>query len=166
VIKLRSPWIYQVISGFIVKASDLKTIFPKNQNRPAVPFDIGAVRVIIFWGVNSVQSVVSYIVQSLSIGDDACRRVSIVQESRGRGLNRIPIKSTACGLHRGFESTKPALFTALPAAAPPGPVAAAFRSVAHPHRTGEYASGALGHETPQPQDLPPPRDGRVVNKAG
>lgn len=28
------------------------------------------------------------------------------------------------------------------------------------------ASGALGHETPQPQDLTTPRDGRVVNNAG
>jgi len=62
--------------------------------------------------------------------------------------------------------TEPALFTTLPTAAPPDPASAAFRSVTHPHRTGEYASGALGRETPQTQDLTTPRDGRVVNKAG
>jgi len=41
-----------------------------------------------------------------------------------------------------------------------------FRSVVHPHRTGEYVSGALGRETPQPQHLAAPRNGGVVNKAG
>ena len=49
-----------------------------------------------------------------------------------------------------------------------------FRSVVHPHRTGEYASGALGRETTRPQDpgsspgqaLAPPRYGTVVNKVG
>ncbi|MFN2333221.1 MAG: LAGLIDADG family homing endonuclease, partial [Wenzhouxiangellaceae bacterium] len=46
------------------------------------------------------------------------------------------------------------------------PASAAFRSVASPHRTGEYACGLLGRETPQPLGLTAPRDGRVVNKAG
>jgi len=46
------------------------------------------------------------------------------------------------------------------------PASAAFRSVTHPQRTGEYACGALGRETPHPLGLTTPRDGRVVNKAG
>lgn len=46
------------------------------------------------------------------------------------------------------------------------PASAAFRSVAHPHRTGEYDCGALGRETPHPLGLTTPRDGRAVNKAG
>ncbi|MCA1779605.1 MAG: hypothetical protein LC637_09530 [Xanthomonadaceae bacterium] len=61
---------------------------------------------------------------------------------------------------------KPGLFTTRSTAAPPGPASAAFCSVAHPHRTGKYASGALGRKTPQPQNLEPPRDDRVVNKPG
>ena len=60
----------------------------------------------------------------------------------------------------------PALFTIPPTATPPGPASAAFRSVAHPHRTGEYASGALGRKTPHLQDLTASRYGRMVNKAG
>jgi hypothetical protein len=63
-------------------------------------------------------------------------------------------------------SFEPALFTTLPTAAPPGPASEPFRSVAGPHRTGEYASGPLGRETAQPQHLAAPRDGRVVKKAG
>jgi len=35
-----------------------------------------------------------------------------------------------------------------------------------PHRTGEYVSGALGRETPQPRHLATSRYGGVVNKAG
>jgi len=54
----------------------------------------------------------------------------------------------------------------VPTAEPPGPASGAFRSVASPHRTGEYASGPLGREMPQPQDLAAPRDGTMVNKVG
>jgi len=61
---------------------------------------------------------------------------------------------------------EPALFTTRPAAAPPGTASAAFRSVAPPHRTGKYASGPLGRETPQPLRLVAPRYGGVVNRAG
>ena len=87
----------------------------------------------------------------------------------------------------GGRRGKPALFATLPAAAPSGPASEAFRSVARPHRSDGYASGALGRKTPQPQDLTAPhaqrlpperfllrkprsgyslRYGRVVNKAG
>ena len=65
----------------------------------------------------------------------------------------------------GFNP-EPTLFTTLPTAEPPGTASGAFRSVEHPHRTGEYASGALGRETPRPQDLSAPRYGTVVNKVG
>ncbi|MEX2499755.1 MAG: hypothetical protein WD397_12875 [Wenzhouxiangellaceae bacterium] len=61
---------------------------------------------------------------------------------------------------------KPTLFTTPSTATPPGPAPGAFHSVAHPHRTGECVSGALGRETPHLQDLSTPRDERVVNKAG
>jgi len=61
---------------------------------------------------------------------------------------------------------EPASFTTRPAVEPPGPASVAFHSVASPHRSVGYASGLLGRETPQPQDLSTPRDGRVVNKAG
>ena len=61
---------------------------------------------------------------------------------------------------------EPTLFTTLPTAEPPGPASTAFCSVSHPHRTVEYASGALGRETPRPQDLSAPRYGTVVNKVG
>ncbi|MEX2499482.1 MAG: RHS repeat-associated core domain-containing protein [Wenzhouxiangellaceae bacterium] len=37
------------------------------------------------------------------------------------------------------------------------PTSAAFRSVAHPQRTGEYACGALGRKTPRLRDLKPSR---------
>ena len=63
------------------------------------------------------------------------------------------------------------LITTLPTAEPPGPASGAFRSVEHPHpaviyKLGEYASGALGRETPRPQDLSAPRYGTMVNKVG
>ncbi|MEX2499487.1 MAG: RHS repeat domain-containing protein [Wenzhouxiangellaceae bacterium] len=48
----------------------------------------------------------------------------------------------------------------------PSPASAAFRSVAHPHRTGEYASGALGREAPQLRDLEPSRDGWAMDHPG
>jgi len=60
----------------------------------------------------------------------------------------------------------PALFTIPPTATPPVPASGAFRSVAHPHRTGEYASGALGRKTPHLRDLTASRYGRMVYKAG
>src|SRR6056297_2212509 len=69
-----------------------------------------------------------------------------------------------CGAY--YRRHRPALFTTRSTAAPPVPASAAFRSVAHPHRTGEYASGALGRKTPHLQDLTTPRDERVENKAG
>ena len=50
-----------------------------------------------------------------------------------------------------------------PAAMVPNPESTKFHSVAHPHRTGEYVSGALGRETPRPQDLSPPHYGTLVN---
>jgi len=34
-----------------------------------------------------------------------------------------------------------------------GPAPATFHSVAHPHRSYGYASGALGRKTPQLRDL-------------
>ncbi len=60
----------------------------------------------------------------------------------------------------------PTLFTTLPTAEPPGSASKAFRSDSHPHRTGEYASGALGRETPRKQNLSAPRYGTVANKVG
>jgi len=60
----------------------------------------------------------------------------------------------------------PGLFMTQPTATPPGPASATFGSVAHPQRTGEYACGALGRQTPRLQDLEPSRDGRVMNKPG
>ena len=39
----------------------------------------------------------------------------------------------------------------------PSPTSAAFRSVAHPQHTGEYACGALGRKTPRLRDLKPSR---------
>ena len=62
--------------------------------------------------------------------------------------------------------TKPGFFTTPAAATPSGPASAAFRSVVHPQRTGEYASGALGREAPRPRNLSAPRDGTAVNKVG
>ena len=62
--------------------------------------------------------------------------------------------------------TKPGFFTTPAAATPSGPASAAFRSVVHPHRTGEYASGALGRETTHLQDLTTSRYERMANKAG
>ena len=53
-----------------------------------------------------------------------------------------------------------------PTATSPGPASAAFSSLAHPQRTGEYACGALGRRTPRPQDLEPSRDGGVMDKPG
>ena len=50
-----------------------------------------------------------------------------------------------------------------PAAMLPDPESTTFHSVAHPHRTGEYDSGALGHETPHLHGLETSRDGRVKN---
>ena len=61
---------------------------------------------------------------------------------------------------------RPGLFTICPTATPSGPGSAAFRSVVHPHRTGEYASGVLGRETPQLRRLTAFRYGRLVNKPG
>ena len=61
---------------------------------------------------------------------------------------------------------EPALSITPPAAAPPDRASGAFRSVAHPQRTGEYASGALGRETPHLHSLTTPRDERVVHKPG
>ena len=75
-----------------------------------------------------------------------------------RPTNKTPSASRRC--------TKPTLSTTLPTAEPPGPASKAFRSVSHPQRTGEYASGALGRETPRPRDLSAPRDGTAVNKVG
>ena len=60
----------------------------------------------------------------------------------------------------------PTLFSTLSTAEPPGSASKAFRSVSHPHRTVEYASGALGRETPRTQDLSAPRYGTVANKVG
>ena len=55
------------------------------------------------------------------------------------------------------------LFAMVPTVETPGPVAAAFRSVAGPQRRVSYASGPLGRETPQPRGLATPRDGTMVN---
>jgi len=82
----------------------------------------------------------------------------------------------------------PTLFATRPTATPPGPASGAFCSVtradgrlqsasclrqaalrlwpALPHRTGEYACGALGRKTPDLRHLSASRDGRVVNKVG
>ena len=64
------------------------------------------------------------------------------------------------------ELPEPTLFTTLPTAEPPGPASKAFRSVSHPQRTVEFASGAFGRETSRPRDLSAPRDGMVVNEVG
>jgi len=61
---------------------------------------------------------------------------------------------------------EPTLFATLPTADPSCAASRAFRSVAHPHRTIEYASGALGHKTPWPQHLSAPRNGTMENKVG
>ena len=84
--------------------------------------------------------------------------------SEFRTTQRFPQRSWMLGMEHPFS--KPALFTPLPTAAPSGPASEAFRSVARPHRSDGYASGALGRKTPQPHDLTAPRDGRVVNKSG
>ena len=44
------------------------------------------------------------------------------------------------------DPVHPTLFTTVSTAVPPCPASRAFRSVAHPHRTGEHASGALGRK--------------------
>ena len=71
------------------------------------------------------------------------------------------------------EAAVQALFEALahlihhpPCSGPVRPASETFRSQTHPRRTDESASGALGRETPQPQDPTAARDGRVLNKAG
>ena len=48
----------------------------------------------------------------------------------------------------------------------PDPESTTFHSVAHPHRTGEYDSGALGRETPYLHGLETSRDGRGMNNPG
>ena len=53
-----------------------------------------------------------------------------------------------------------------PAAMLPDPESTTFHSVAHPHRTGEYDSGALGRETPHLPGLETSRDGRAKNIPG
>ncbi len=63
-------------------------------------------------------------------------------------------------------NTKPGLFMTQPAAMLPDPETTKFNSVAHPHRTGEYVSGALCHEPPHLHDLETSRDGRVMNNSG
>lgn len=69
-------------------------------------------------------------------------------------------------LGRETRRGDPALCATRSTAAPPGPAPGAFRSVAHPQRTGEYASGAFGRKTPHLRNLTAPRDERVVHKAG
>jgi len=86
-------------------------------------------------------------------------------------------------LPRGYD---PTLFTTESTAEPPGPASGAFLSVARaggrrrsasclrqtalrlwpalPHRTGEYASGALGREPPRPQDLATPHAPRLPSE--
>ena len=63
-------------------------------------------------------------------------------------------------------TVKPGLFTTRSTAAAPASAPAAFRSVAHPHRTGKYVSGELGHKTQHSQSLEPPRDDQVMNNPG
>mgnify|MGYP005840288757 CR=1 FL=1 len=60
----------------------------------------------------------------------------------------------------------PGLFMTQPAATLPDPESTTFHSVAHPHRTVEYVSGALGRETPYLRGLETSRDGRVMNNPG
>jgi len=48
---------------------------------------------------------------------------------------------------------EPESFMTQSTAISPGTASASFRLVAHPHRTGKYVSGVLGHETPQLQHL-------------
>lgn len=60
----------------------------------------------------------------------------------------------------------PGLFTTQSTATAPCPASTAFFSVAHPRRTSEYASGALGRKMPHPRDLEPSRDDRVMDNPG
>ncbi len=70
-------------------------------------------------------------------------------------------------LHAGVAvKAEPGISMTRPAATPPGPASAAFRSVAHPQRTGKYACGGLGRETPRLRDLEPSRDDRAMDMPG
>jgi hypothetical protein len=51
-------------------------------------------------------------------------------------------------------------------ATPPDTTSGVFRSVAIPHRTGEYASGLLGHENHHLRHLAAFRDESAMNKGG
>jgi len=61
---------------------------------------------------------------------------------------------------------KPPLFMTPSTATPPGSAPADFRSVAGPHRKGEYASGPLGRESHHLLGLETFRNERVMNKGG
>ena len=76
-----------------------------------------------------------------------------------------PCRSAGCNQSAVCEA-RSALVEAVAREGPTGPASEAFRSVARPHRSYGYASGALGPKTPQPQDLTAPRNGRVANEAG